>query len=55
MPPEITFGGSVVEDFIQTLVAQGYNIQWISQYRNICRHFVVSLYLHDIALANITM
>jgi len=53
LPPEITFGGSVVEDFIQSLLAQGYNIQWVSQYQNICRHFVVWLYLNDIALADI--
>ena len=53
VPPEITLGGRVVEDFIQTLVVQGYNIQWTSQYQSICRHFVVWLYLNDIALADI--
>ena len=53
MPAEIEAGGGVVESFLQTLVAQGYVHESIAAYRKRCRHFVVWLYLHDVALAEI--
>ena len=53
MPAEIETGGRVVESFLQTLVAQGYVHESIAAYRKRCRHFVVWLYLHDVALAEI--
>ena len=53
MPPQIETGGRVVESFLQTLVAQGYLLESIVAYRKRCRHFIVWLYLHDVALAEI--
>ncbi len=53
MPAEIESGGRVVESFLQTLVAQGYVPESIVAYRKRCRHFIVWLYLHDVALAEI--
>ena len=53
MPAEIESGGRVVESFLQTLAAQGYVPESIAAYRKRCRHFVVWLYLHDAALAEI--
>ena len=53
MPPEIESGGRVVEAFLRTLVAQGYVPESIAAYRKRCRHFIVWLYLHDVALAEI--
>ena len=53
MPAEIESGGRVVESFLQTLVAQGYVPESIAAYRKRCRHFIVWLYLHDVALAEI--
>ena len=53
MPAEIETGGRVVESFLQTLVAQGYVHESIAAYRKRCRHFIVWLYLHDVALAEI--
>ena len=53
MPEEIEAGGRVVESFLQTLAAQGYVHESIAAYRKRCRHFVVWLYLHDVALAEI--
>ena len=53
MPEDIETGGRVVESFLQTLVAQGYVSESIAAYRKRCRHFVVWLYLHDIALAEV--
>ena len=53
MPPAIETGGRVVESFLQTLVAQGYVHESIAAYRKRCRHFIVWLYLHDVALAEI--
>ncbi len=53
MPPEIETGGRVVESFLQTLVAQGYVHESIAAYRKRCRHFIVWLYLHDVALVEI--
>ncbi len=53
IPPEIESGGRVVEAFLQTLVAQGYVPESIAAYRKRCRHFIVWLYLHDVALAEI--
>ena len=54
MPAEIETGGRVVESFIQPLEAQGYVHQSIVAYRNRCRHFIVWLYLNDIALAEVS-
>ena len=53
IPPEIESGGRVVEAFLQTLVAQGYVPESIAAYRKRCRHFIVWLYLHDVARAEI--
>jgi len=53
VPPEVETGGGVVEDFTQTLLAQGYKREWISIYRKINRHFIVWLYLHEVALADV--
>ena len=53
MPPEIETGGRVVEAFLQTLTAQGYVTESLAAYRKRCRHFIVWLYLHDVALAEI--
>ena len=53
MPAEIETGARVVESFLQTLVAQGYVHESIAAYRKRCRHFIVWLYLHDVALAEI--
>ena len=53
MPAEIESGGRVVESFLQTLVAQGYVSESIAAYRKRCRHFIVWLYLHDVALAEV--
>ena len=53
MPAEIEAGGRVVESFLQTLAAQGYVHESIAAYRKRCRHFVVWLYLHQVALAEI--
>ena len=53
MPPEIETGGQEVESFLQTLVTQGYVPDSIVVYRCCCRHFIVWLYLNDIALAGI--
>ena len=51
MPAEVESGGRVVETFLQTLMAQGYVPDSIAAYRKRCRHFIVWLYLHDVALA----
>ena len=53
MPAEIEAGGRAVEAFLQSLAAQGYVPDSIAAYRKRCRHFVVWLCLHDIALAGI--
>ena len=53
MPAEIQSGGQVVESFLETLIAQGYVPDSIAAYRKRCRHFIVWLYLHDAALAEI--
>ena len=53
IPAEIESGGRAVESFIQTLVAQGYVPDSIAAYRKRCRHFIVWLYLDDVALAEI--
>lgn len=53
MPAEIESGARVVESFLQTLVAQGYVPESIAAYRKRCRHFIVWLYLHDIALTEV--
>ena len=53
MPAEIESGGCVVESFLQSLEAQGYVHDSIVAYRKRCRHFIVWLYLHDIALAKV--
>ena len=53
MPPQIETGGRVVESFLQTLVAKGYVPESIAAYRKRCRHFIVWLYLHDVALVEI--
>ena len=53
MPAEIESGGRVVESFLQTLVTQGYVPESIAVYRKRCRHFIVWLYLHDVALAEV--
>ena len=53
MPAEIETGARVVESFLQTLVAQGYVPESIAAYRKRCRHFIVWLYLHDVALAEV--
>ena len=53
MPAEIESGARVVESFLQTLVAQGYVPESIASYRKRCRHFIVWLYLHDVALAEV--
>ena len=51
MPAEVESGGRVVEAFLQTLMAQGYVPDSIAAYRKRCRHFIVWLYLRDVALA----
>ena len=43
----------MVESFLQTLVAQGYVPESIAAYRKRCRHFIVWLYLHEVALAGV--
>ena len=53
MPAEVEAGGRVVELFLQSLTAQGYVPDSIAAYRKRCRHFIVWLHLHDIALAGI--
>lgn len=53
MPEDIETGGRVVESFLQTLVAQGYVPESVTAYGKRCRHFVVWLYLHDVALAEV--
>ena len=53
MPPEIETGAREVESFLQTLVVQGYVPNSIVAFRTRCRHFIVWLYLNDIALAEI--
>ena len=53
MPAEIGSGGRVVESFLQTPMAQGYVPESIAAYRKRCRHFMVWLYLHDVALAEV--
>ena len=53
MPAEIEAGGRVVEAFLQSRAAQGYVPDSIAAYRKRCRHFIVWLYLHDIALAGV--
>ena len=53
MPAEIENGARVVESFLQTLMAQGYVPESIAAYRKRCRHFIVWLYLHDVALAEV--
>ena len=53
MPAEIEAGGRVVEAFLQSLVGQGYVPDSIAAYRKRCRHLIVWLYLHDIALVGI--
>ena len=53
IPPEIETGGRVVEAFLQSLLAQGYVHESIVAYRKRCRHFIVWLYLRDIALAEV--
>ena len=53
MPAEIEGGGRVVEAFLRTLAAQGYVSDSIAAYRKRCRHFIVWLYLHDVALAEV--
>ena len=53
MPAEIEAGGRVVEAFLQSRAAQGYVADTIAAYRKRCRHFIVWLYLHDIALARV--
>ena len=53
MPLEIESGGRVVESFLQALVARGHVSDSIAAYRKRCRHFIVWLYLHDAALAEI--
>ena len=53
MPAQIENGARVVESFLQTLMAQGYVPESIAAYRKRCRHFIVWLYLHDVALAEV--
>lgn len=53
MPTEIEAGGRVVEAFLQSRAAQGYVPDSIAAYRKRCRHFIVWLYLHDIALGGV--
>ena len=53
MPAAIESGGRVVEAFLQTLAAQGHVPDSIAAYRKRCRHFIVWLYLHDVALAEV--
>ncbi len=53
IPAEIKAGGRVVEAFLQSREAQGYVPGSIAAYRKRCRHLIVWLYLHDIALAEI--
>lgn len=53
MPAAIESGARVVESFLQTLVAQGYVPESVAAYRKRCRHFLVWLYLHDVALAEV--
>ena len=53
MPAEIESGAHVVEAFLQTLIAQGYVPESIAAYRTRCRHFIVWLYLRDVALAEV--
>ena len=54
MPVEIETGGRVIESFLQLLEAQGYVPASVVAYRSCCRHFIVWLYLNDIALAKVT-
>ena len=51
VPAEIETGSRVVESFLGTLAAQGYVSESIAAYRKRCRHFIVWLYLHEVALA----
>ena len=53
MPAQVESGARVVEAFLQTLMAQGYVHESIAAYRKRCRHFIVWLYLHDVALAEV--
>ena len=53
IPSEIEAGGRVIEAFLQTLAVQGYVDDSIAAYRKRCRHFIVWLYLEDIALSEI--
>lgn len=53
IPSEVETGGHVIESFLQMLVTQGYADDSIAAYRKRCRHFIVWLYLHDVALSKI--
>ena len=51
VPPEIEAGGHLVAQFLEPLGEQGYARSWIHGIGNLCRHFIVWLYLSDIPLA----
>ena len=49
VPPAIVTGGELVDIFTDTLTAQGYSASTMRKYRSCCRHYVVWLYLSDLA------
>ncbi len=51
VPPEIEAGGHLAIQFRDSLEERGYASSVIKQSRNLCRHFIVWLYLSDIPLA----
>ena len=53
VPSAIVTGGKLVEAFTRSLTAQGYSAATIRTYQAFCRHFIVWLYLSDLAPAEI--
>ena len=49
VPPAIATGGGLVDSFLETLTVQGYSASTIRKYRSCCRHYIVWLYLSDLA------
>ena len=53
MPASIVEGGRLADAFIGSLSDQGYSDSAMRDYRQVCRHLVVWLYLEEIELARI--
>ena len=50
MPSEIETGIQLLDQFTHNLIAQGYSLSKVNNYRGRCRHFIVWLYLSGIPI-----